>query len=70
MNKLQQFLAYQSGTQGKPTIRANYKDYGIGIQILKDLGINNLKVLTQSPDQRPIVSGYDVEVSELVELTV
>lgn len=45
MNKLQQFLAYQSGTQGKPTIRANYKDYGIGIQILKDLGINNLKVL-------------------------
>ncbi|HAT3991767.1 TPA: 3,4-dihydroxy-2-butanone-4-phosphate synthase [Elizabethkingia anophelis] len=70
MNKLQQFLAYQSGTQGKPTIRANYKDYGIGIQILKDLGINNLKVLTQSPNQRPIVSGYDVEVSELVELTV
>ena len=70
MNKLQQFLAYQSGTQGKPTIRANYKDYGIGIQILKDLGINNLKVLTQSPDQRAIVSGYDVEVSELVELTV
>ncbi|CAM3383340.1 3,4-dihydroxy-2-butanone-4-phosphate synthase [Elizabethkingia occulta] len=70
MNKLQQFLAYQSGAQGKPTIRANYKDYGIGIQILKDLGINNLKVLTQSPDQRPIVSGYDVEVSELVELTV
>lgn len=70
MNKLQQFLAYQSGTQSKPTIRANYKDYGIGIQILKDLGINNLKVLTQSPDQRPIVSGYDVEVSELVELTV
>lgn len=70
MNKLQQFLAYQSRTQGKPTIRANYKDYGIGIQILKDLGINNLKVLTQSPDQRPIVSGYDVEVSELVELTV
>ncbi|AKH93157.1 3,4-dihydroxy-2-butanone-4-phosphate synthase [Elizabethkingia anophelis] len=70
MNKLQQFLAYQSGTQGKPTIRANYKDYGIGIQILKDLGINNLKVLTQSPDQRPIVSGYDVEVSELVELTI
>ena len=70
MSKLQQFLAYQSGTQGKPTIRANYKDYGIGIQILKDLGINNLKVLTQSPDQRPIVSGYDVEVSELVELTV
>ncbi|MDV3476483.1 3,4-dihydroxy-2-butanone-4-phosphate synthase [Elizabethkingia anophelis] len=70
MNKLQQFLAYQFGTQGKPTIRANYKDYGIGIQILKDLGINNLKVLTQSPDQRPIVSGYDVEVSELVELTV
>lgn len=70
MNKLQQFLAYQSGTQGKPTIRANYKDYGIGIQILKDLGISNLKVLTQSPDQRPIVSGYDVEVSELVELTI
>ncbi|WP_407482766.1 3,4-dihydroxy-2-butanone-4-phosphate synthase [Elizabethkingia meningoseptica] len=68
MNKLQQFLSYQSGNQEKPTIRANYKDYGIGIQILKDLGISNMKVITQSPDQRPIVGGYDVEVSELVEL--
>ncbi|KAF5300520.1 hypothetical protein FQR65_LT19356 [Abscondita terminalis] len=28
MNKLQQFLAYQSGTQNKPTVRAQFKDYG------------------------------------------
>ncbi|NAW51952.1 3,4-dihydroxy-2-butanone-4-phosphate synthase [Elizabethkingia argentiflava] len=70
IGKLQQFLSYQAGKQDQPRARANYKDYGIGIQILKDLGINNLKVLTQSPDQRPIVSGYDVKVSEIVELSV
>ena len=70
MNKLHQFLSYQDGEAEKPTIRANYKDYGIGLQILKDLGISNLKVLSQNIDQRPIVSGYDVEVSEMVELKV
>lgn len=70
MNKLHQFLAYQSGEQEKPTIRANYKDYGIGLQILKDLRINNIKVITQSPNQKPIVGGYDMQVSELVELKI
>ena len=46
----------------------NFKDYGIGIQIIKDLGIHKAKIMTQNIGQKPIVSGYDVEVVEMVEI--
>lgn len=68
MRKLQQFLNFQDGQVQRPTISANYMEYGIGTQILKKLGINKFKVITQNPNQKPIVSGYDVEITEMVEL--
>jgi len=70
MNKIHQFISFQNGTESQPTLHANYKDYGIGLQILKDLGVNNLKVLTQRPEEPPIVSGYDVNVSEIVKMEI
>lgn len=66
MRKLQQFINFQDGSQERPTLQTNFKDYGIGIQIMKDLGINKIKVITQTPHQKPIVSGYDIEVVEMV----
>ncbi len=68
MRKLQQFLDFQDGQEKRPTITANFMEYGIGTQILKKLGINKFRVITQNPNQKPIVSGYDVEVTEMVEL--
>lgn len=68
MRKLQQFLNFQDGQEKRPTITANYMEYGIGTQILKKLGINKFRVITQNPDQKPIVSGYDVEIAEMVQL--
>ncbi len=68
MRKLQQFLDFQNGEEKRPTLASNYRDYGIGTQILKNLGINRFRVITQSPNIKPQVGGYDVEVTEMVEL--
>ncbi len=68
MRKLQQFLNFQDGQEKRPTLASNYRDYGIGTQILKNLGINKFKVITQNPNIKPQVAGYDVEVTEMVQL--
>lgn len=68
MRKLQQFLNFQDGAESRPTLSSNFRDYGIGTQILKNLGISKFRVITQNPNLKPIVGGYDVEVTELVEL--
>ena len=68
LSKIQHFLNFQDGTSEQPTIAPNFRDYGIGTQILKDLGINKFKVITQNPNIKPVISGYDVEVTEMVAL--
>jgi 3,4-dihydroxy 2-butanone 4-phosphate synthase/GTP cyclohydrolase II len=57
-------LNYQDGQEQHPTLAYNYRDYGIGTQILKNLGINKFKVITQNPNIKPQVGGYDVEVTD------
>ena len=66
LRKLQQFINNQENTEVKST--QNFKDYGIGIQIIKELGIHKIKILSQNTDQKPIVSGYDVEITEMVKI--
>ncbi|MCD5969339.1 3,4-dihydroxy-2-butanone-4-phosphate synthase [Riemerella anatipestifer] len=68
MRKLQQFLDYQDGQVQRPTLSANYMEYGVGTQILKHLGVTKFRVITQNPNQKPVISGYDVEVTEMVQL--
>lgn len=68
LRKLQQFLDFQDGAEARPTLASNFRDYGIGTQILKNLGVKKFKVLTQSPHIQPQVAGYGVEVTEMVEL--
>lgn len=66
LRRLQQFMNHQDGIPEKAG--ANFKDYGIGIQIVKDLGVRKLKIMTQNIDQKPIISGYDVEIVEMVKI--
>lgn len=66
LRKLQQFISHQDGVQEKSV--HNFKDYGIGIQIIKDLGICKARILAQNIDKKPIVSGYDVEITEMVKI--
>ena len=66
LRKLQQFNNQQDGQLTKKS--NNFSEYVIGTQILKKLGINNFKIISQNPDQKPMISGYGVKVSEIVPL--
>ena len=52
-----------------PTARlAAFKDYGVGAQILRDIGVRKIRLLTNSPPRLPNISGYGLEVVDAVPL--
>lgn len=73
INKLK---AYVLQEEGLDTVEANEKlgftadlrDYGIGAQILKDIGIRQMRLLTNNPRKRAGLEGYELEVVERVPL--
>ena len=74
LNKLR---AYQlQDEKGMDTVEANRalgfdmdpRDYGIGCQILRDLGVRNLRLMTNNPQKRVGLSGYGLEIVERVPL--
>jgi 3,4-dihydroxy 2-butanone 4-phosphate synthase/GTP cyclohydrolase II len=75
MHKLQ---AYQLQDAGEDTVDANLKlglpadarDYGIGAQILVDLGVKSMRLLTNNPAKRVGLDGYGLHIIERVPLPV
>jgi 3,4-dihydroxy 2-butanone 4-phosphate synthase / GTP cyclohydrolase II len=75
MHKLQ---AYQLQEAGADTVDANLalglpadaRDYGIGAQILGDLGVRSMRLLTNNPDKRAGLEGYGLRVVGRVPLPV
>jgi len=75
LNKLK---AYQLQDAGHDTVEANEKlgfksdlrDYGIGAQILRDIGLRKLHLLTNNPKKIIALDGYGLEVVERVPLEV
>ena len=70
--------AYQLQDQGKDTVEANealgfppdLRDYGIGAQILVDLGVKKLRILTNNPKKVVGLKGYGLEIVERIPLEV
>ena len=73
---LNKVKAYQLQDKGMDTVEANIalgfasdpRDYGIGAQILRSLGIRKMKLITNNPTKRVGLESYGLEVSELVKL--
>ena len=75
---LNKIRAYELQDQGKDTVEANellgfpadLRDYGIGAQILLDLGMKKLKIMTNNPRKLKGLEGYGLEISERVPLEI
>ncbi|MFF2550938.1 bifunctional 3,4-dihydroxy-2-butanone-4-phosphate synthase/GTP cyclohydrolase II [Nocardia sp. NPDC058058] len=49
---------------------ADARDYGTGAQILVDLGITSMRLLTNNPDKRAGIEGYGLSITERVQMPV
>ncbi|MCB0697920.1 MAG: GTP cyclohydrolase II, partial [Chitinophagaceae bacterium] len=75
LNKLK---AYKLQEEGKDTVEANLalgfkndqRDYGVGAQILRHLGVSKIKLMTNNPRKRAGLLGYGLEIVDNVPIEI
>lgn len=75
LNKLK---AYKLQEQGRDTVEANLelgfeadmRDYGVGAQILYDLGLSSIRLMTNNPQKLIALKGFGIEIKERVAVEI
>ncbi len=75
INKLK---AYKLQESGRDTVQANLelgfkmdeRDYGVGAQILRDLGITKIRLISNNPKKRAALIGYGLEIVDTVPIEI
>jgi 3,4-dihydroxy 2-butanone 4-phosphate synthase/GTP cyclohydrolase II len=75
LNKLK---AYKLQEMGRDTVEANLelgfamdeRDYGVGAQILRDLGVQKIRLISNNPKKRAGLLGYGLEIVESLAIEV
>ncbi|MHA8051243.1 bifunctional 3,4-dihydroxy-2-butanone-4-phosphate synthase/GTP cyclohydrolase II [Aquirufa sp. ROCK-SH2] len=75
LNKLK---AYKLQEMGRDTVEANLelgfamdeRDYGVGAQILRDLGVHKIRLISNNPKKRAGLLGYGLEIVESVPIEI
>ena len=75
---LHKLAAYRLQDEGLDTVDANVnlglpvdsRDYGVGAQILYDLGVRSMRLMTNNPTKRAAIEGYGLSILEQVPLSV
>ena len=70
--------AYKLQEEGQDTVEANInlgfdedeRDYGVGAQILRDLGIKKIRLITNNPKKRAGLEGYGIQIVENIALEI
>jgi 3,4-dihydroxy 2-butanone 4-phosphate synthase/GTP cyclohydrolase II len=66
--KLMQEKGLDFQTARRETGYGNVRDYGIGAQILNDLGVKKIRLLTNHPPKVSAIEAFDLEIAEIVGL--
>ncbi|GAA4468900.1 bifunctional 3,4-dihydroxy-2-butanone-4-phosphate synthase/GTP cyclohydrolase II [Nibrella saemangeumensis] len=75
LNKLK---AYKLQEMGRDTVEANLelgfgmdqRDYGVGAQILRDLGVHKIKLISNNPKKRAGLMGYGLEIVDAIPIEI
>ncbi len=75
INKLK---AYKLQEQGRDTVEANLelgfamdeRDYGVGAQILRDLGVQKIRLISNNPKKRAGLMGYGLEIVDSIAIEI
>jgi 3,4-dihydroxy 2-butanone 4-phosphate synthase/GTP cyclohydrolase II len=75
VNKLK---AYKLQEEGMDTVQANIhlgfgtdeRDYGVGAQILRHLGVTHMRLMSNNPKKRAGLKGYGLEIVDIIPIEV